>query len=157
MPAWTMPLLRRLGAFVAALVVMVLLGSIAHSLFVQDAWSSAVAAAEGAPGELSMDHRLQWIAHDLVGLEPLYGALTAVALLGAFLAAGLFARFTGLRPIVFTVAGAVAIFVLFWALKANLGTVGVFGARGSFGLAAQMLAGAIAGLSFALLTRPRAH
>jgi hypothetical protein len=152
-----MPLLRRLGAFVAALVVMALLGSIAHSLFVQDAWSSSVAAAEGAPGELSMDHRLAWIAHDLVGLQPLYGILTGIALLIAFLAAGLFARFTGLRPIVFTVAGAVAIFVLFWAVKANLGTVGVFGARGTYGLAAQIVAGAIAGLSFALLTRPRAY
>ena len=155
MPGWTMPLMRRAGAFVAALVVMVLLGSIAHSLFVQDAWSTAVAAAEGTPGDIPMDHRLAWIAHDLVGLEPLYGVLTAIALLIAFLVAGLVARFTGLRPIVFTVAGAVAIYVLFWALKTNLGTVGVFGARGTMGLAAQILAGAVAGLSFALLTRPR--
>jgi len=157
MPEWTMPLVRRIGAFVAALVVMVLLGSIAHSLFIQEAWSSSVAAAEGAPGEIPMDHRLAWIAHDLVGLEPLYGVLTAVALLGAFLAAGLVARFTGLRWIVFAVAGAVAIYVLFWALKTNLGTVGVFGARGEMGLAAQIFAGALAGLSFALLTRPRAR
>lgn len=157
MPGWTMPLVRLGGAFVAALVVMVLLGSIAHSLFIQDAWSNAVAAAEGAPGAIPMDHRLAWIAHDLVGLEPLYGMLTAVALLVAFLVAGLLARFTGLRPIVFTVAGAVAIYVLFWALRENLGTVGVFGARGTWGLAVQVLAGATAGLSFALLTRARAR
>ena len=47
-----------------------------------------------------------------------YGVLAGVALLIAFLAAGLVSRFTGMREIVFAVAGAVAIF------KDQQGTLG---------------------------------
>ena len=148
-------MLRRLIAFVVALIVMVVLGSIAHSLFVQAAWAEAAGMAEGAPATLAMSERIEWITHDLVGLQPLFGALSAIALTIAFLAAGLMARFTGLRTIVFAVAGAVAIFALFTILKLVLGTVGVFGARGMFGLGAQMTAGLIAGLVFATMTRPQ--
>ena len=149
-------MVRRLVAFVVAIVVMVVLGSAAHSIFVQEAWSAAAGQAEsGAPVALPFAERASWIMHDLVGLEPLYGGLTGVALLIAFLAAGLLARFTGLRPIVFAVAGAVAIFVLFTIMKMQLGTVGVFGARGTMGLGAQMAVGLLAGLTFALLSRPK--
>ena len=145
-------MLRRLIAFVVALVVMVVLGSIAHSLFVQAAWAEAAGMGEGAPAALAMGDRIEWITHDLVGLEPLFGGLSAIALAVAFFAAGLLARFTGMRTIVFAIAGAVAIFVLFTALKMTLGTVGVFGARGMFGLGVQMTAGLIAGLIFATMT-----
>ncbi len=148
-------MLRRLIAFVVALIVMVILGSIAHSLFVQAAWSEAAGMAEGAPATLAMGDRIEWITHDLVGLQPLFGGLSAIALAGAFLTAGLVARFTGLRTIVFAVAGAVAIFALFTILKMVLGTVGVFGARGMFGLGVQMTAGLIAGFIFAAMTRPQ--
>jgi hypothetical protein len=151
-------MVRRLVGFVVAALVMIVLGSIAHSLMVQQAWADAVGMSEGAPGVLSTGDRVNWVLSDLVGMEantPPYGALTTIALLIAFLAAGLFARFTGLRPIVFAVAGAVAIFVLFTALKMSVGTVGVFGARGTMGLGLQMTAGLIAGLVFALLTTPR--
>jgi aldose sugar dehydrogenase len=151
-------MVRILIGFVVAALVMIILGSIAHSLMVQQAWADAVGMTEGAPGALSIGDRLNWIVTDLIGMEantPPYGALTTIALLIAFLAAGLLARFTGLRPIVFAVAGAVAIFVLFTALKASVGTVGVFGARGMLGLGLQMTAGLIAGLIFAQLTAPR--
>lgn len=149
-------MVRRIVAFVIAAVVMVVLGSLAHSLFVQEAWSVAAAQAEGTdPVAIPLGERISWITHDLIGMEsnqPAYGAITTIALLIAFLVAGLVARFTGLRVVVFAVAGAVAIFVMFTALKMSLGTVGIFGARGAMGLAAQMSAGLIAGLVFALLT-----
>lgn len=149
-------MLRWSIGFVVALAAMVVLGSIAQSYFVQEAWSAAAGQAEGAgPVALSAIERLNWIGHDLIGLQPLYGVICAVALLIAFLAATLLSRFTGLRAIVFPVAGALAIFVLFTLLKMNLGTVGVFGARGEMGLGAQMLAGLIAGVLFATLTRHR--
>ncbi|MCE9524276.1 MAG: hypothetical protein K8S25_17795 [Alphaproteobacteria bacterium] len=149
-------MVRRIVAYVAAVVVMVVLGSVSHSLFVQDAWSTAAGMGEQAgPAAIPMGDRINWILHDLVGLQPLFGALAGVALLIAFLVAGFLARFTGLRPIVFAVAGAVAIFVLFTVMKWQLGTVGVFGARGTMGLAAQMVAGLLAGLLFAQLSRPR--
>jgi hypothetical protein len=148
-------MVRWLLALVVAVVVMVVLGSAAHSLMVQQAWSDAVMAGEGVPATLPVADRVSWMLHDLIGLQPLYGGLVAVALLVAFLAGTLVARFTGLRPIVFAVAGAVAIFVLFTALKMALGTVGVFGARGTIGLGLQIAAGLIAGLVFAALSRPR--
>ena len=151
-------MVRRLVAFAIAALVMIVLGSLAHSLMVQQAWSDAVVMGEGTPAALPIGDRVSWILTDLIGMEtnvPPYGALTSIALLLAFLTAGLLARFTGLRPIVFAVAGAVGIFVLFFMLKWQLGTVGVFGARGMLGLGLQMTAGLIAGLVFAQLTTPR--
>jgi len=61
----------------------------------------------------------------------------------------------GLRVIVVVIAGALALFVLFMTMRRLLGTVGIFGARGPAGLAAQMAIGAIAGVVFARLTAPR--
>jgi hypothetical protein len=149
-------MIRRIAAFVAAVVTMVVLGSLAHSWFVQQAWLEAAAIGGSVPDpQLTMSERLTWMTHDLIGLQPLYGALTGIALLVAFLASGLVARFTGLRTIVFAVAGAVAIFVMFTVMKSQLGTVGVFGARGTMGLGAQVIAGLIAGLVFAIASRPQ--
>jgi hypothetical protein len=72
----------------------------------------------------------------------------------AFVIAGVLTRFTGIRAIVFGIAGALALFVLFTVMKSLLGTVGIFGARGPAGLAAQMAVGAVAGVLFARLTKP---
>jgi len=143
-------MVRRLAAYVSAVLITTVLGSIAHSLFIQQAWVSAA----GADAQIPMGERISWITHDLVGLQPLYGGLVAVALLVAFLASGLLARYTGLRTIVFAVAGAIAMFTLFTIMRMELGTVGVFGARGTMGLAVQMAAGLIAGLVFAIITTP---
>jgi hypothetical protein len=151
-------MMRWIIGFVVALAAMVVLGSIAHSVFVQEAWSMAASQAESSgPVALPLAERINWIGHDLIGLEPLYGALTGVALLIAFAAGSLLSRFTGLRWIVFPIAGAAAIFVLFTVMKMQLGTVGVFGARGEMGLGAQMLAGLLAGALFATLTRPQSN
>jgi hypothetical protein len=148
-------MLRRVVAFVVAAVAMVLLGSTAHSYFVQRAWSSATGHAFGtAPAAIPFADRISWAAHDLFGMFLPYCALTSIALLVAFVAAGGLARLTGFRVIVFGLAGALALFVLFTVMKTVLGTVGIFGARGPAGLAAQMAVGAVAGVLFARLTRP---
>ena|ERR1700722_5221731 len=149
-------MLRRIAAFVVAAAVMVVLGSAAHSYLVQEAWSVAAGEAAGAgAAAIPFADRLSWAVHDLGGMIRPYAALTSIALLIAFLIAGAVARFSGLRVVVFGIAGAVAIFVLFTALKMFLGTVGIFGARGAVGHAAQMAAGLVAGLLFARLTAPR--
>jgi len=148
-------MLRRVVAFVVAAVAMVLLGSVAHSYFVQLAWSHAAGLADGtAPAAIPFADRISWAAHDLVGMFLPYCAVTSIALFVAFMIAGGLARFTGFRAIVFGVAGALALFVVFTAMKSLLGTVGIFGARGPAGLAAQMAVGAAAGVLFARLTRP---
>jgi hypothetical protein len=148
--------LRWIAAFVAAVAAMVVLGSAAHSYFVQQAWSMAAGQAAGtAPVAIPFADRVSWAVHDLGGMLLSYGALTSIALLIALFTAGVVTRFSDRRVLVFGVAGAVAIFVLFTALKIFLGTVGVFGARGAIGLAAQMAVGAIAGVLFARLTPRR--
>jgi hypothetical protein len=151
---WMLRMLRRVLAFVVA--VMVLLGSATSSYFVQRAWSGAAGHAESAASAaIPFADRISWAAHDLVGMFVPYCALTSIALLIAFLIAGVLARFTGLRLIVFGLGGALALFALFTILRDVLGTVGIFGARGPAGLAAQMTVGALAGILFAQLTRPR--
>jgi aldose sugar dehydrogenase len=150
---WQM--LRRIVAFVVAAAVMVVLGSAAHSFFVQLAWSTA-AGLSGAvpPVGIPLADRVSWAVHDLFGMLRGYAALTSVTLLIAFLAAGALTRLSGHRVVVFGLAGAVAILVLFTALRMFLGTVGIFGARGPVGLAAQMAVGLLAGIVFAKLSAP---
>jgi hypothetical protein len=146
-------ILRRIVAFVVALAVMVVLGSAAHSYFVQQAWSMAAGRAGGTgPAAIPFADRISWAAHDLGGMIQPYAALTAIALLIAFLGAGVLARFTGRRVMVFGVAGAAALFTLFTVLRMVLGSVGIFGARGAAGIAAQMAVGLVAGVLFARLT-----
>ena len=154
--SWKHRMLRRVIAFVVAACAMVLLGSAAHSFLVQQAWSGAAGQASGtAPAAIPFADRITWAAHDLVGMIVPYSAVTSMALLVAFLIAGALARFTGFRTIVFGLAGALALFTLFTILRSVLGTVGIFGARGATGLAAQMAVGAVAGLLFAKITGPR--
>jgi hypothetical protein len=146
-------MLRRIVAFIAAAFVMVVAGSATHSYFVQEAWSAAAGRAAGtAPAAIPIADRISWAAHDLAAMIVPYASTTSIALLIAFLAAGALARFSGGRTIVFGIAGATAIFVLFTVLRRLLGTVGIFGARGPVGLAAQMAVGMVAGLLFAQLT-----
>src|SRR5882672_6714339 len=153
--SWKIRMLRWVTAFVVAAAAMVLLGSAAHSYFVQQAWSNAAGHAYGtAPADIPFADRISWAAHDLFGMLVPYCTLTSIALFVAFVIAGGLARFTGFRLSLFGLAGALAIFVLFTVMKSLLGTVGVFGARGPIGLAAQMVAGAVAGVLFARLTRP---
>jgi hypothetical protein len=146
-------MLRRIVAFVVAAAAMVVLGSAAHSYFVQMAWSMAAGLAAGMPpAAIPLADRVSWAVHDLFGMILPYGAVTSIALLIAFLVAGALTRVSGHRVIVFGVAGASGIFVLFTAFKIFLGTVGIFGARGAMGLAAQMAVGLFAGVLFATLS-----
>lgn len=118
-------------------------------------------AAMGAPVDAGL--RLSQGVSDMLGLltngspPGIFVAIIAIGLLVALPVAGLVARLApGLRWFVFMVAGAIAMLVIFSALKALLGTVGLFGARGTIGLALQMGAGALGGLVFTLL-KPRAE
>src|SRR6202043_1937965 len=111
-------MLRRVVAFVLAAAAMVLLGSTAHSYFVQQAWSSAAGHAYGtAPAAIPLADRISWAAHDLLGMFLPYCAVTSIALFVAFVIAGALARFTRFRVIVFGLGGALALFVLFAVMK----------------------------------------
>src|ERR1700689_5762133 len=110
--SWKFWILRRVAAFVVAAAAMVLLGSAAHSYFVQRAWSGAAGDAAGTtPAAIQFADRISWAAHDLFGMFLPYCALTSIALFVAFLLASGLCRLTGFRVIVFGVAGALALFV----------------------------------------------
>jgi hypothetical protein len=146
-------MLRRIIAFVVAAAVLVVLGSFAHSYFVQQAWSIAAGDAAGTgPAAISLADRVSWAVHDLGGMIRSYGAVASATLFIAILLAGAVAHFSGRRMLVFGIAGAFAMLVLFTVLKSLLGTVGIFGARGAIGLVAQMAAGWCAGVLFVRLT-----
>jgi hypothetical protein len=150
-------MLRRIVAFVVAVAVLVVLGSGAQSLRVQEAWSAAAGLADGgAPAAIPLADRIAWAAHDLAGIIVPYSALTSTTLLLSLLAAGVVARFTGRRIMIFGFASAIGIFALFTIIRHVMGTVGIFGVRGPFGLAAQMAVAWVAGVLFAQLTRSRA-
>jgi hypothetical protein len=149
-------MLRRIIAFVVAVAVLVVMGSITQSLVVQHAWSLAAGNAEGgAPVGIPITDRVAWIAHDFAGIFIAYGGLTAGTLLCALLVAGWLIRFTGHRVMVYGAASALGILTLFMLLRRLLGTVGIFGVRGMLGLSSQMAVALIAGLLFAYLSRRR--
>jgi hypothetical protein len=147
-------MLRALIAYLIATAVTFAAASFAHTQMVLNELS-----AMGAPVDAGV--RLSTALSDMIGLlaagspPGIFPVIIAIGLLVAFPAAGLVARLApGLRWFVFMVAGAIAIFVIFTALKSALGTVGLFGARGTMGLALQMGAGALGGLVFSAL-KPR--
>jgi hypothetical protein len=149
-------MLRSLIAFVVAVAATFAAASFAHTQMVLNEL-----AAMGAPVDASV--RFTTGLSDMLGLlangspPGIFPIIIAIALLVAFPVAGLVARLApGLRWFVFMVAGAVAMFAIFTALKSSLGTVGLFGARGTMGLALQMGAGALGGLIFTVL-KPRAE
>ena len=149
-------MLRRIIAFVVAVAVLVILGSITQSLVVQHAWSVAAGHADGgAPVGIPYADRMAWIAHDFAGIFVSYGGVTAGTLLVALLVAGWLVRLTGHRVVLYGVASAMGIFTLFMLLRRLLGTVGIFGVRGAIGLSSQMAIALVAGLLFAYLTRQR--
>jgi hypothetical protein len=149
-------MLRRMIAFVVAATVLVVLGSGAQSGLVQQAWSIAAGQADGgAPAALPFSDRIAWVVHDFTGTLMSYGSVTAGTLLASLLIAGVIARFTGRRSLVFGLVSALGILALFVLLRRILGTVGIFGVRGMAGLAVQMAIALGAGVLFALLTRPR--
>jgi hypothetical protein len=90
--------IRQIAAFLAAAASMVVLGSAAHSMLVQRAWSIAAGEAAGAgPAAIPLADRIAWAVHDLGGMLLPYAAVTSLALLVAFLLAGWASRLSGRR------------------------------------------------------------
>jgi len=136
-----------LGAFIAAVFVLTILATVLQSLFV-------LAALSGVGAGISAGDAAGMIIADLAGLGPLYGAFIAIALLIAFGASAPVIRFTGLpRTLVLCVAGVTAMAVMLLAMEqVFFGIQPIAGARTLSGFAAQMLAGLLAGFTFAALS-----
>ncbi len=142
-----MAIIRVVIAYLAAVVVMMVLGVIAQSLFVLSGLASVGADIRAADA-------LAMVADDLVGLGPLYAIFIALGLALALPAAALVGRIIKLpRALVFGVAGLVCMAVMLTLMKeVFFGVQVIAGARSLWGFWAQALAGGVSGLAFAALT-----
>lgn len=109
-------------------------------------------AAMGVP--VSIADRTDAVLHDLIGMATIYLPLITVALLVAFLVAGLLIRWFGWpRSPLYALGGFIAIITLHLTLDAALGLVGIAAARTLAGLLLQALGGALGGWLFATLSK----
>lgn len=95
--------------------------------------------------------------YDLTHFGTLYAIFIFLALAIAFsVASGVFKLAGFGRTIVYSVAGAAAMFVMLWAMEqVFFGVPIVAGARDGMGLILQMLAGGIGGFIFARMSAPK--
>jgi len=141
--------IRRLVAFVLAVVATSVVGAIAHSQFI-------ASAVSGLGHPVPLGDRLSWAGHDAVGMFSTYAPIIAIGFAIAFLVAALIVRkLPHLRNIGYTLAGAVAIVVAIVVLKQMLDVMGIASARSMLGVIAQAIAGAIGGWLFAIVSRDR--
>lgn len=138
---------RYLLAFLAAVFCTSLLGSILSSQFV-------IAGLTGLGIDIPLADRLRMTGQDF-GILPALSAAVAAAFLPAMAVAGLGSRKFGGRPAWFLAAGAAALIAELAIMQAVLGLMPVAGARSVAGLGALGVAGALGGLTFALLTEKR--
>ena len=107
--------------------------------------------------DVSIGDRLSMTVYDTLHLGSLYGIFILLAFFVAFLVGGIvfhLAKFG--RPIIYMVAGAFAIFIMLFAMKANFFDIHIIGgAKDSFGIILQIIAGAIGGFVFSRLSRPK--
>jgi hypothetical protein len=146
----------RLALYPIAFVVAVLLAEVLGAILQVQGTIMQQFAPLGL--EVPLDKQLSWMWHDIKGLLPAYGPLLAIGFLIAFIAAAFVARLAPrLRGLVFTVAGAVAVLAIFLLAKpVFFGVTPIYGARDMIPMALQVLAGAAAGLVFAVITGKRA-
>ncbi len=116
-----------------------------------------ISRLNGVGGDIGFGARVTTALYDLRHFAPQYFLGILLGFLVAFLAGLLLYRLAKFgRPLIFAVAGAAAILAfLLGSKEAFFGVQLVGGARDTAGLLFQMLAGAVGGLVFARLTRPR--
>lgn len=140
-------MIKIITAFVAATLAAFLAGSMLATQFI-------LANVSAMSMEVTAGVRLQSTLHDIAGLSTSYLPMVSIALLIAFLVAGLLAkRFPTRRLFLFMLAGAVGLIVIHLLMKALLGLSGIAATRTTLGLLSQGLAGALGGYLYYRLRR----
>lgn len=135
-------MIRRIAAFVGAVLSAYVLGAFASTQMVLNA-----VAALGVP--VGAATRASAVLHDLPGMAPVYGPLIVIALLIAFPVAALIMRFVpGPRTLGYVLAGAVALLAVHLLMPAVLGMHMFPATRSVAGVAWQVAAGAFGGYVF---------
>ena len=102
---------------------------------------------------VSLSDRINLTLDDWLGLLPTYGAIIAIALAIAFFAVVLLVKkFKKYSMVLFVASGITAFAVVLVAIESIMNIHIIAGARG-WGFYLQLLAGALGGLLFALLTK----
>lgn len=147
-------MLKRIGFCTLAWACSVALTTVLAVFFQTQ---NVIARLGGIGAEIGMADRLSMSAYDISHLGSLYGIFIGVAFIAAWFAAGgvfHFAKFG--RPLIYAVAGAVAMIVMLFLMKRQFFDIHIIaGARNAVGLTLQMVAGAAGGLVFERLTRPK--
>lgn len=119
---------------------------------------NVIARLNNIGAEIGIGPRLSMTVYDVLHLGSLYITFVAIGTLVAYLLGLVVYRIAGVgRPIVFAVAGAVAMLVMLLFMKeAFFGVHLIAGARDGLGIGLQMVAGAMGGLIFARLTARKA-
>jgi hypothetical protein len=142
---------KRLLAFVLAVIVTSLVGAGIHSQFV-------IANMIGLGHAVPFSERIAWTGHDMAGMFPTYAPIIAFAFLLALPIAWVISRRAmNLRTLGYTLAGAAAVICALLVMKQALDVSGVAGARTALGILAQGLAGAIGGWLFARVSVERSQ
>ncbi len=137
-------------SWLAAVITTTVLGVILQT-------QNIITRLEGVGADISVGERLSMTAYDVMRLGSLYGIFIALALIIAFLAGGLVFRFAKFgRPIIYVVAGAIAMLVMLFSMReVFFGVPLIGGARSGFGIAMQMLAGGVGGYVFARVSQAK--
>jgi len=152
MPFSRSPRLRAVLAYLVAVLLTTLVGSI-----VQTQFNLAALATLGA--EIGTGLRLRTTLDDLLGFTPAWGGIVAIGLALALpVAAWLGRRRPAWRAALCALAGAAAVYTALWLMQLALGLSAVAAARSVGGLLALVLVGALGGWVFARLSaRPGRH
>lgn len=141
---------RIIGGFVAALGVTLVVASLVHTHF-------TLAGLRALGAVISPGDAWTTAQGDLVGLGPAFGAVIALALLIGFLVAGLVRRVLPWpRPIAYGLGGGAALLTALWLMHLSFEITPIGSARSWAGFLSLGLTGALGGVIFALIARPRA-
>lgn len=119
---------------------------------------NVIARLNDIGADVGIGQRLSMTLYDLIYLGSLYIIFVSLGTLVAYLLGLIVYRIAGFgRPVVFAVAGAVAILVMLMLMKqAFFGVHLIAGARDGLGIGLQMVAGAMGGVMFARMTARKA-
>lgn len=143
---------RWLGIVGAWLVSAALVGAVGAGIATQFVLSRLETAGAGA---IPVADRLNGALRDAIGLGPLYAGFVLAPLAIALALASLLPIRGIWRFGPFKLAGALAVLATLLALQTVFPAQPISGATGLWGFLAQMAAGALGGVLFAALVRPR--
>ncbi len=145
-----MRLVRSVLAFIVAVLVAGILGTALSTQFV-------IAGLESVDASVPMAERIDMTFFDLMGMGPIYTIVMAIGLLVGFLVAtGLLFVIPLPRWVGYALAGGAAVVtMLFFMQQTFWGTMPIAGARTALGYGAQIAAGALGGVVFALIAPGR--